>query len=204
MPQEIITKTTVYTFDELSPESQARALDDNRYRDIESDYWSECIIEDAISDLDALGFTQAKIQFSGFSCQGDGACFDARIDFEKILEHIDYPIRRKALLLSLWNDGHITMKIERTSFANHYSHERTRYVEGSLDICSLRNCEAYRRIDDLVRDVRDRIEELRLAQAKSVYRKLEEHYFYLTSDEAVRESLTSNELLFTVSGRIFS
>ena len=47
--------------------------------DLIADDWYEPIIEDWKEKLDKFGFKDARIMFSGFGSQGDGACFEARI-----------------------------------------------------------------------------------------------------------------------------
>jgi hypothetical protein len=40
-----------------------------------SEFWFECILENIHSELEALGFSDPNVMFSGFHSQGDGASF---------------------------------------------------------------------------------------------------------------------------------
>ena len=83
--------TTIYLFDELSDEAKQTAIDSNRYTEVEFfDWWGssfEMFAEAA--ELFGLDIRQTRksfadgghcydptIFFSGFSNQGDGACFE--------------------------------------------------------------------------------------------------------------------------------
>jgi hypothetical protein len=95
----ITTTHTVYTYDELTPEAQAHALDEIRtaaYSDPEF-FWAESETEEFTEQLGFLGFDitdnrgHNQLYWSGFSSQGDGACFAGRwfaseADFDKVAE----------------------------------------------------------------------------------------------------------------------
>ena len=49
-------------------------------RPVEGAYRYEPIIEDWTEELEQRGLEQTKIWFTGFGAQGDGACFEARIN----------------------------------------------------------------------------------------------------------------------------
>ena len=56
---------------------------------------------------------------------------------------------------------------------------------------------------DMTADVEDVITEALRDLARWLYRQLEREYEYLTSDEAVDESIVANDYTFTGSGRRF-
>jgi len=85
MRQETIT---IYKFSELLPKAQEKVLEKFWDINIDGDWWYECVVEDFKDKLDAIGFEDAEIHFSGFCCQGDGASFDARVNLEKIIKHL--------------------------------------------------------------------------------------------------------------------
>lgn len=67
---------TVYSYSELSETAKEKAR--NWYIENCCDYeWYDFILEDWKEKLAEIGFTNAKIYFTGFWSQGDGACFDA-------------------------------------------------------------------------------------------------------------------------------
>ncbi len=74
-------KTKVYTFDELSDSAKQKALDKHRYMEVEYPEWWDCTYDDFIEQVALKGYSVAykDINFSGFSCQGDGACFRGRV-----------------------------------------------------------------------------------------------------------------------------
>jgi hypothetical protein len=195
---ETITREyKVYKFEELEESAQQKALE--KLSDINVDYdWWDCEVDYFQSDkLKEIGFEDAKIQFSGFCSQGDGACFDARINLEKIIKHLND--KRFNRLLPLIKEGYVSMAIERNSFGYHYSHERTRYVSLSCDLS-----EKYTRLNRLASLLLDYVEELRLDLSHEIYTSLEKDYYYLTSEEAIKETIEANEYTFLESGKIFS
>lgn len=78
MRQETITKTYL-KFNELSPEQKQKVLDKNRHYNTDFDWFEESIGEFK-TKLEKLGFYDVKVEFSGFSSQGDGASFTAKHD----------------------------------------------------------------------------------------------------------------------------
>jgi elongation factor P hydroxylase len=70
----------LYTFEELAHEVQKKVVERERSINVEDSYWYEPIIEDWTEELQQRGFEQVKILFCGFGSQGDGACFEARIN----------------------------------------------------------------------------------------------------------------------------
>ena len=70
-----IMQTEVFKFSELDDRAKERARD--WYRNGALDYeWWDCTFDDAKQCLALAGFDVDKIYFSGFSSQGDGACFN--------------------------------------------------------------------------------------------------------------------------------
>jgi hypothetical protein len=183
-------RTKIYKFDELSKEAQTVAID--KMRDINVDYeWFDADFEGFKEDLNELGFYDAEIWFSGFYSQGDGACFDAKIDASKFATTVNE--KRIARLIE---NGYISQfEILKNSYANHYSHEKTRYV----DFDSI----GYKNIDETLQSLCEKIELIRLKQSKEIYRSLDKQNDYLQSDEAVKETILANDYEFTENGKIF-
>ncbi len=76
MRQETIIKTYL-KFNELTPKQQDKVIDKLYDINIDHDTWCEHIIQDYTDKLTALGFYKIKIEYNGFSSQGDGARFTA-------------------------------------------------------------------------------------------------------------------------------
>jgi hypothetical protein len=161
-----ITKI-VYTFQELLDLNKAgrvskKAVEKARswLQEAATDFdWYSCVLDFWEPALDQIGFENAKISFSGFWSQGDGASFTAAVDLDKLvafladtiepkdtvevvegkeqfLPYIVQLIGGKATNLKyrrlLWMQEHIQdIAVERTS--HHYSHERTCRFTASLN-----------------------------------------------------------------------
>ena len=151
-----------------------------------------------------IGFSDAKINFSGFWSQGDGASFTATIDIAKLADFLATPIEPKNCIEGDPEDFHpwIVHKcgskatnakyrqlvglgdylddhaVERTS--HHYSHENTCTVR-----LNVRDYHRAAKVDALLRELARDAESLRLALCEAIYRDLEAEYECLTSDEAL-------------------
>ena len=78
MRQETIVKTYKY-FNELTPEQQQKVIE--KYHDINEDSWEfsyEDLKREFITKLESMGYSNIKIEYSGFYSQGDGASFTAK------------------------------------------------------------------------------------------------------------------------------
>ena len=181
----------LYSFNELSKESQAIAIDKMREINTEHDDWYECILEGFTEQLSEAGFLDATIQFSGFWSQGDGLCFDAKIDASKFATTINEKRVCDLIYAGLIDE----FTIEKTSFANHYSHEKTRYIDYST--CNGDN------LNEELKILCEKIEDKRLELCKDFYNTLEKDYYYLQSYECVKETIIANEYEFLKDGTKF-
>jgi hypothetical protein len=183
-------RTKVYKFEELSDEAKQVAIDNNR--DINTDYeWWNPMFEGFTELLEKQGFYETEIYFSGFYSQGDGACFDGKVDALKFAESINE--KRVARLIDAGILEGFT--IEKTSFSNHYSHEKTRYV----DVWR----EDRKNIDRVLVSMCEEIEEKRLSLSKQIYNDLYKAYEELQSDEFISGTLIVNEYEFLSNGKRF-
>ena len=205
MPKENIVLS--YRFDELSEEVQEKTLD--RYRDfINMDMDFDCygfLLDDWKERLESIGFTDAKIYFSGFSSQGDGSVFEASIDNEKLLDSLimcnSYDTAKQAeKCMFLCAEGFLNFSIQRNSFANHYSHEKTAYIQSEIENGKISDSSYWNGIID---DITEATEELRLDLCRQIYKELENEYDFQTSDAAIRYTFEANEYEFTIDGKIF-
>ena len=187
-----IQETKIYTFDELNEDAKEKALDN--CRDINtfdgSEWWNH-IYADAKAVAKTLGIDVDSIYFSGFSSQGDGACFTGTYEYHKgwRAELLDHELFDADLL----EIGNALQEAQRKAFytivariahRGHYSHSGCMAIDDDAS-CSFDS--------DGIRDA------LRLL-ADWMYSSLEAEYDYLTSDEAVRESILANEYEFTETG----
>jgi len=215
-------KVNLYKFKELGKEVKEKVLEKHRDWNVDGDWWYECVYESWKEKLNKIGFEDAEIAFSGFWCQGDGACFNANCNIRKLLIKSKYP---KALV-NLLMESDLSASIVTTD--HHYSHGNTRdfqlsyyYTDSFLNVLKtptadlpliigealdedakklyeLRVKEQIAPID--LDQVEKDLEEKRLNLCRDIYKDLEKEYNSQTTDEAVIESLEANEKEFTKEG----
>ena len=192
------TKPTVlYQFDELSEAAKTKAIE--AMRDINTDHdWSEFSREYWQDDkLPELGFDNAQIAFSGFWSQGDGASFTATVNAGKFIKAHKLTRRFRRLVNILQHGWSVIGRVYRTS--HHYSHEYTVTTEMETDYYS-DNTKRQDRVETQVKE----LEEIILSEvrdlSRQIYRELEKEYEYLVSDEAIAETIRSNEYEFDKNG----
>ena len=184
--------TFIYTFEELSEKVQQKVIEKNRLINIdEAGYWYMCIFLNWQDRLAEKGFSDAKIWFSGFCSQGDGACFDADVNLDVFLADNKFRHLRKVKDM-------IFVSIKKNSYAFHYSHEKTRYVDCYIDGPATGTTA---RLDALVEKLAETIESERYSLSCEIYRDLEDSYDSMTSDEAVKESLVEYDYEFYKDGK---
>lgn len=178
----------VYTFDELSEEARKKVLENLRDMNVDFVGWDECVLEDMKEQLEKAGFMEPKIFYSGFSSQGDGACFDVSyIDVDLIIANSGVPEFAQL-------KGKLVGGIKKNSYANHYSHAGTRYVELDYDDSDEEQDE------ELLTRLTEYVEQRRVEYCYDIYNALGKEYDYQTSDEAVIEAIRINEYLFYGDG----
>lgn len=182
----------IYTFEELSEKVQQEVIEKNRLINIDdAGYWYEWTLEDWRERLAEKGFSDAEIWFSGFCSQGDGACFDADVNLDVFLADNKFRHLRKV-------KDHIFVSIKKNSYAFHYSHEKTRYVDCYIDGPATG---ATARLDALVEKLAETIESERYSLSCEIYRDLEDSFDSMISDEAVKETLVENDYEFYKDGK---
>ena len=211
---EIIT-TEVFRLQELSDSAKDAARAWYR-KDGPYDGWYDFVYEDFAAICEILGIelktlpvrlygggTGQKpcIWFSGFWCQGDGACFEGRYRYKKaairnIRAHApqDDELHRIALALQAIQRRHFYRLRAEIIHRGRYYHEYCMSIEVALDSSDVRG---------MIADAEDRVIELMRDLARWLYRQLEREYEYLTSDEVVDEAIIANDYTFTEDGRRF-
>jgi len=171
------TKTiNLYSFDELTKEQQEKVIEN--HRDINTfDNWHDWEIEEWTQKLSRQGFNDAKIYFSGFYSQGDGASFSANVDLSKFLKGRRLATKY-AKEMKLAEETGDNIVIEQSS--PHYCHEYTMSIDS----------------DNLPADLENFILEEARKQACAIYKDLRSLYEDLTSNETIAETLRANEYLF--------
>lgn len=189
--------TEVYKFEELDEETQERVIENNR--DINVDYqWWDFIYDDVKKIGKILGINIKNIYFSRFYSQGDGACFEgsysyAKESVKKIKEYapLDEELHKIAKDLYLLQKNHFYRLSANVEHSGHYYHEFctniTVYDDDYYDIS-----------DDTIEGMK----EILRSFMQWIYSILEKECNYLTSDEAIKETIIANEYEFTEEGEI--
>ncbi len=169
-----------YTFSELSDKAKERAIEWYResmysYLDLSDEGNEELLIDN--------GFLEPKIMYSGFSSQGDGACFTARVDKDRFL------VGKYECL----KDADFSLRIETLS--SFYCHERTKRIEAYI-------YQATEEQDALICELEEDVEELRLDLCQQIYSNLQADYDYQMSDENIIENIVCNEYEFDEQGKV--
>jgi len=206
----ITTHTDVYTFRELPPKAQQRAIDDVRNDECYLDYpWHDFLIEEFVRDLKSEGWEldSDDVHWSGFWSQGDGASFDASLNVYKYLTH--HKLTEKyPLVLKYVDEFSIRGATHKYSYANHYSHERTRYFEIETDWIDSAHgeevvTEGVAALEAEIEALEKDIEAERLDLSQKLYRALEKEYEDLNSDESIINNIIANDYEFTLDGKLY-
>lgn len=208
----VTTVKTVYLFDELSPVAQAVAIEAECNAQSELFDGADCVYEDAANIGDILGIDLRTrkvtwgdgsihwancIYYSGFSSQGDGACFEGSYQYAKgsraairAYAPSDTELHRIADDLYNLQRRFFYGLIAITRHRGHYYHSGCMIVDVTHDRDDSRALPE----DELTQLLRD--------FADWIYRRLEAEYDYCTSDETAREYLSDSGYEFTENGGI--
>lgn len=200
MPQVI--ETTVYQYDELSDSAREKAREWYREASSGDPFWSECVLDDAKEIGALMGIQVEHIYYSGFSSQGDGACFEGRYAYEKgatrkVQEYApkDCDLHRIAMELQMLQRTNFYDLTASVKHAGRYCHEHSTDIfvdkPNSLHYMD-QGCATAEALRDLLRDF-----------MRWIYKRLESEWEYQNSDEQVEEAIRANEYTFTEDGRRF-
>lgn len=194
---------TVYSFNELDESTQAQVL--GNMRDINTDYaWWNYTYETMTTVGKMLGINIDNIYFSGFYSQGDGALFTGSYSYNKGW--------RKALSSEFGGEwlkvliaiGETLQAIQAPMFyklsasvtqSGHYNHSGCTAFNVYYDGDYLTSEKQEQAETDLIQALREFMD--------FIYCQLEKEYDYLVSDEAVIESIESNDYEFLENGSIY-
>jgi hypothetical protein len=195
-------------FNALPIKQQQKIL--SKHRDIltEHDWW-DCVYDDFKADMAVIGIEVERMFFSGFSSQGDGACFEGNVeDWSLFLPSVG---RKCPALIKLATDAWDFSVKHR----GHYYHENC--TDFSVDMRHPTGneyedfwfSEAWSPYKSEVQTaawaailrqynyeyMEEEFTEIFKQHMRSLYRRLEVEYDHLTSDECVLEILDANDLL---------
>jgi hypothetical protein len=211
MPRTRVTEEILYKFDELEEKAKEKARE--WYRGlIEADEYSEHVYEDAATIAALMGLDirtrpvklmgggtryDPCIYWSGFSSQGDGACFEGRWEYkpgslERVKEYAPLDKRLHTIASSL-DDPKLSGLTASIKHTGRYYHEYMMDFDISPDY-------------DVAFEVTEEIEELIKEPlrdfARWIYRMLEAEHDYCHADEQVDDNIRCNDYEFTEDGRL--
>lgn len=191
-----VISTTVYQYEELTPEAQEKARDWYRNASEGDNFYSECVIEDATTIGAIMGITIDNVYWSGFWSQGDGACFIGSYRYAKgapksvkAFAPKDKELHRIAEALQSLQRKNFYSLTARMVHRGYYQHSGCM----SVDVEDSRDQYRATPEDDLTQLMRD--------FADWIYKQLESAYESDNSDESVSENIRCNEYTFTKSGK---
>ena len=190
-------KRKLYIFDELEDDAKEKARE--WYRGGNLDYeWHDCIYEDTKTIAELFGLDITKIYFSGFSSQGDGACFEGHYEYKKgSLKAVkDYAPQDSDLYEIVQNlqqlqSKHFYQLQADTKHKGHYYHS----------MCTDITIYDYNINGGWCReDTEESLSELLWDYMNWIYKRLDREYWWLQSDENVDENIICNEYEFLKDG----
>lgn len=205
---------TVYHFAELDDAAKERARD--WWRTLEqTDFDAEYVIEDAQRMGEILGITfdqrpvklmngatryDPTVYWSGFSSQGDGACFEGRYAYAK---GATKAIRKAApddkRLHAIADALQVAQKANGYRLEAQCEHSGHYYHSGCMRVEVWSAGDSYRE-RDLKAGADDAITQAMRDFADWIYRQLETEYEWRMADEQVDDAITANEYDFDEQG----
>lgn len=194
-------------FDALPKSVRVKVLEEHRDTNTHYDWW-DYVYDQFKEDMDNVGIDVEQVYFSGFWSQGDGACFEGRVcDWGKFLVSVGYDHS----ILVEHAETYWTLSVKHSG---HYNHEHCTSFTSVLELPTGPDdddfASDYFNVDsDPVKSAvqlavlsqysedsfeREFTEALR-SHMRDLYRRLEQEYDYLTSDEAILDSLEANDRL---------
>lgn len=204
-----VVETTVYKFEELSDSAKEKAREWYRQGNCQDEWW-DSVYEDAATVAEKLGIDLRTksvklmgggtrqdpcIYFSGFSSQGDGACFEGHYRYKKgsVKEVSQYAPQDKELhrIARELQDLQRRYFYSITATVTHrdrYCHERSVDIDVDFGERS-HNVDDAESVAELLRDF-----------MQWIYESLETEWDGLNSDGTVEENIIANEYEFEEDG----
>lgn len=185
----------VYTFCELDDFVKSNVIIANY--DINTDFeWYDCAVDDFKTLCSLMGVDVDTTYFSGFSSQGDGACFEGSFAWKVggLREFREYAPKDETLqaIGTSWFKLQQKHNYELNGTVKHSGRYYHAYCT-SFEVFdySTRYCE-----DDILEETQEIMRDL----MQWFYSSLNAEYDYLTSDAAIIETLKNNECEFYENG----
>jgi hypothetical protein len=210
----MITKTiNLYTFDELTPDAQNKAIEN--LRDVKYHYdWWESTYDDFHSIAKYFGF-DVDLKNTWFTLsysQGDGSSFTADVDVLKLISCIEsegwkeYAPKENFSLPSISkNVLRICKLIERNKIDIGKVHIYPCNRETNVSIVfehDYANTRVLERIEYAIGELNEIVLDTAKELNKFLYRQLRDECDYQSSREAIIETIKANEYTFTENGKL--
>lgn len=197
-------RTKVYQFNELSKEAQAKVIENNYEINVDYEWW-DTVYEDLKQLCKTIGIDVdlKKTYFNGFYHQGSGSSFTAWIDVKECLQAIkeerwkDYAPLEK---LSFYNVSDNMVRLCHLCSCSIVPSNRESSVKINFDSDTYGT---HANIDEVITEIEDFFEDMANTINHWFYQTLEKEYEYLTSEEAIKETIIANEYEFTKEGNRF-
>lgn len=190
----LLTLKTIYKFNELSETAKDRAREWYREGMAHDNYFAECVIDDAKEVGRLLGIEIENIYFSGFSSQGDGACFEGSYRYQKGAAKAVKEYTQDRELYRIARDLQAGQRRAFYGLSAIVSHSGRDSNEYCTDIT------VYHETRDASEEEEEWIAEGLRDFMRWIYRRLEAEWDYVNSDEAVDEGIVNNEYTFDEEG----
>lgn len=193
-------------FSELSDSAKQTAIEKYREDGMHDEWW-DAVYDDAERVAEILGVDfdrkrngkEPTIYFSGFSSQGDGACFEGDYRYAKgavkairAYAPTDKELHRIAQALQ---------DVQRKNFYRlraYCKHSGHYYHEFCMTVSVEDNDNSYRDIGEAEDDITELLRDF----ARWIYRQLEAESDYLNSEEAITENIEANDYDFDEEGNL--
>lgn len=204
----------IFNYDELGDAAKAKARDG--WRDGALNYdWFDYIYSDADNIAQIIGIkfgvkhveimngttrSEPKIWFSGFACQGDGACFDGSYSYAKgAAKAIRKYAPQDDELHRIADELQALQKRFFYRLEAQCSHTGRYYHSGCMSVCVGQVDCGFHDVDS---DTDSELTDLMRRFADWIFGQLESEYEHLMSDENAAESIRCNEYEFHADGSL--
>jgi hypothetical protein len=144
----IIKKINIYKFEELEKEVQEKVIE-KYFNDIGCDDNNNLFQEFAKEIIEQVGFKDVEVNYSLSYCQGDGICFDFKMDIIEVMEMLEN-IKKKVYkekgykrletlvdklsevisgIKTIDINNNISIYTNKNSCGYYYSRKNTRYID---------------------------------------------------------------------------
>jgi hypothetical protein len=192
-------------FAELSDSAKQNAIEKFRVGHLDYEWWDSVFdCAERIGEIIGIDFDHKRshtpaIYFSGFSSQGDGACFEGSYHYRKGSAKAIAAYTSDAELLRIARELQAVQSRNFYKLEAHCRHTGRYNHSYSMSVDVSHTDDAYRAIPD---DAEEDIRQLMRDFADWIYRTLEKEYDYLMSDEAITESIEANGYDFDDEGNM--